>query len=442
MDSTLACLREWMPRQRWYAGKEHAPVLRLVAEWNLGGSPDARVQVLLVADSGGAEPVLYQVPVVWRPRDATGALIGHPHGLALTDGTHDPAFHDIAYTWVTRGGRVGGADGPLTAEPVAARVHGASRARARVLEGEQSNTSLILRPTGRGRPVICKIFRQVHAGLNPDIELQTALYDAGARSVPPVVAAVSAVWRDPRDDGHVVAGSLAFAQEFFPDVEDAWRVALRAAAAGHPFGERAAQLGRTVADTHTMLARLFPTRAATEQDRARTAAGWRARVDAALASVPDVHAALDGIQRVYERALAREWPHLQRVHGDLHLGQVLDVPGRGWVLLDFEGEPLRPIAERHAPDLAVRDVAGMLRSFAYAADSVPAGTTTDVHVWAADARAGFLAGYAERHGGPPDDALLRAFELDKALYETVYEARNRPDWVHIPLAAVQRISRG
>jgi predicted trehalose synthase len=136
---------------------------------------------------------------------------------------------------------------------------------------------------------------------------------------------------------------------------------------------------------------------------------------------------------------------MQRIHGDFHLGQVLDVPGRGWVLLDFEGEPLRPLAERTQPDLALRDVAGMLRSFDYAA-----GSWEQTHPgrsaasWADRARAAFLEGYAQESGRDPreDEVLLKALELDKALYEVVYEARNRPTWLTIPTTAIARLFAG
>jgi 1,4-alpha-glucan branching enzyme len=140
-------------------------------------------------------------------------------------------------------------------------------------------------------------------------------------------------------------------------------------------------------------------------------------------------------------------PDLQIVHGDFHLGQALHSQARGWVLLDFEGEPLRPLAERGDPDLALRDVAGMLRSFDYAARHSVLGLADDdpralaASAWAAECRAAFLRGYAAEAGRDPqaDAVLLRALELDKALYETVYETRHRPGWVEVPLRAVGRL---
>ncbi|WP_125131733.1 aminoglycoside phosphotransferase [Microbacterium sp. 10M-3C3] len=440
MENLLARLTEWMPRQRWYTGKGTVPALTLVARWDLGSTAQTRAELLLVGDAGGAVPVVYQVPVVIRadsPGDAT--VIGEIDGGVLTDGAHDPAFHDILHAWLTGGATIAGDVGPVHAEPAHdGRATGAHVSGA-VLSGEQSNTSIILR-TDDGAPVICKLFRQVHAGVNPDIELQVALSDAGIRAVPPAVGTVSAVWHDPRA-ATVVSGSLAFAQEFFPGVEDAWRVALRAAASGSDFSDSARSLGRAVADVHAALARLFPTAEATDLARAGAVAGWRGRLDAAVDAVPELAALRPGIEAVFGRAQAVPWPRLQRVHGDLHLGQVLDVPGRGWVLLDFEGEPLRPIAERLSPDFAVRDVAGMLRSFAYVASSVPATEHADPARWAESARRAFLDGYAASPAAAPlTEELVRAFELDKALYETVYEARNRPDWLHIPLSAVRRMA--
>ena len=127
---------------------------------------------------------------------------------------------------------------------------------------------------------------------------------------------------------------------------------------------------------------------------------------------------------------------VQRVHGDFHLGQTLRTPG-GWKIIDFEGEPAKTLSERLAPDSVWRDIAGMLRSFDYAGASVPG---PDAARWVADCRTAFLDAYAggKLHRG--DAAVLRAYEVDKAVYEVVYEVRNRPDWVDIPLGAVAALA--
>jgi maltokinase len=126
----------------------------------------------------------------------------------------------------------------------------------------------------------------------------------------------------------------------------------------------------------------------------------------------------------------------QRVHGDLHLGQCLRSPAGQWWLIDFEGEPAKPLAERRMPQPTARDVAGMLRSFDYAAHSAP----VPAEGWAEACRAAYCSGYAEVSGRDPrtDPVLLRAYETDKAIYEVVYEARHRPDWLPVPMAAIAR----
>ncbi|WP_193721630.1 hypothetical protein, partial [Georgenia subflava] len=318
----------------------------------------------------------------------------------------------------------------------ALRVRGSS-----VLRGEQSNTSIIVDAVdaddpATARPVILKVFRVLHPGRNPDVEVQQALALAGSPHVPTPLGDVLGQWPD---GGHQVEGHLAFAQEFLPGVQDAWRVALAALAAGEDLGPRARALGEATAEVHATLAAVLPTSRAEESSRTTALATWRARYADACAEVPALSARAAEVQAVLAAGAEAGWPLLQRIHGDYHLGQVIDAPGRGWVLLDFEGEPLRPLAERTLPDLPQRDVAGMLRSFDYAAASVPGAA--DAPGWAARARAAFLDGYAHLSRQDPraEPALLRALELDKALYEVVYEARNRPDWLPIPLAGVDRL---
>jgi maltokinase len=171
----------------------------------------------------------------------------------------------------------------------------------------------------------------------------------------------------------------------------------------------------------------------------------RARHAAALSEVPALAEYDQMVTSSIDAVSAARWPALQRIHGDYHLGQVLDAPGKGWVLIDFEGEPLRPLAERTQPELALRDVAGMLRSFDYVAGSWERDHPgRSAATWADQARTAFLEGYTSSAGRDPrDDAvLLEALELDKALYEVVYEARNRPTWLSIPITAIARLFAG
>jgi len=280
--------------------------------------------------------------------------------------------------------------------------------------------------------------------------VQSALAAAGSTRVPRSVGYLGGQWPDAGAPAGLAAGHLAFAQEFLPGVEDAWRVAVAAVAAGTDFSERARTLGQATAQVHAELAQAMGTRQATSDDLTALTRSMQERHVSARSEVPAL-AAYDSMIRASIEAVSNAtWPSLQRIHGDYHLGQVLDAPGRGWVLIDFEGEPLRPLPERTHPGLALRDVAGMLRSFDYAAGSwelahpdPSPSAMIDPPAWAGRARTAFLEGYASIAGRDPreDGALLDALELDKALYEVVYEARNRPTWLSIPTNAIARLAR-
>lgn len=456
MDSTLACLAAWMPRQRWYSARGRPPALRVIGSWDLAPTDpadvDIRIRTLLIADEGSLPAVLYQVPVVARSTDDVDAeaahIIGSPEpGTTLIDGPFDPAYAAALLRVVTRGGTAEGARTSARGNPAAGADELSLDLTSAPLTGEQSNTSLIYRSEDPDAiPIICKIFRQLHPGMNPDIELQTALALSGSTHVPRAIGSVEGEWPDPRDPHERVTGSLAFAQQFLPGVQDAWRVALHAASTDDDFSQRAHALGVATAEVHVRLAELFGARATSGPDHDEVRRVWRRRLTTATAEVPGISDSVAAIDAVYARADKDIWPAVQRVHGDYHLGQVILVPGRGWVLLDFEGEPMRPMAERLRPDLALRDVAGMLRSFDYVAGSIRLerahSSMETVRLWADAARTGFLQGYSESSGVdlPSVQNLLDALELDKAVYEAIYEARNRPTWVDIPLRAIRRLT--
>lgn len=450
---------EWMPHQRWYHGKGHVPQLRRVGGFRFE-DPEGEVgcETLLLADEAVAPAVVYQVPLTYRSAPLEGAehaLLGTmEHSVLGTrwvyDGPHDPVYVSQLMATILGGGASDEAQASVGSNALAT---GSSTGHAdgsvsssTVLSGEQSNTSVICRMTapdgGPAEPVIVKVFRTLQDGDNPDVVVQSALTEEGSDRVPMAIGHLSGAWDAPTG-GTTMHGHLAFAQEFIPGVEDAWRVALVAAASGTDFTDRARDLGVVTAQIHTALAHALGTHEVTPEAREAVVASMRQRYAAAVALVPDLASRSAAVGRVVASVRDVHWPSLQRIHGDYHLGQVLDVPERGWVALDFEGEPLRPLAERVLPDLTARDVAGMLRSFDYAAGSVAlAESPVDATAWAAACRAAFLDGYASVAGAPDADAqaLTRALELDKALYEVVYEARNRPSWLPIPLGAVERLT--
>jgi maltokinase len=456
----LELLPVWMATQRWYAAKGRVPRLRRLWSWRLDDpAGEVGIETLLVVDEGGAEPVVYQVPLTYRgaPLDgAQHALVGTTEHSVLGrrwvyDGAHDPVYAAQLLALVLEQATPQAATESDTPEPaVVAARHPSWKSitqlrGSRVLSGEQSNTSIIfdcVDGDGSPNPLICKLFRTLQSGENPDVTLQGALSEAGSTRVPTMVGTVSATWPAVAEGDEAAYGHLAFAQEFFPGTEDAWRVALRSVAAGEDFTAAAADLGAATAEVHELLARVLPTAPVSAEAIAATVASMRGRYVSAASEVPALAAHEHRIAAVFDRAVNSPWPVLQRVHGDYHLGQVLHVPERGWVLLDFEGEPLRRLAERSRPDLAVRDIAGMLRSFDYAAGSwEQSHPGQSARPWVAAVQQAFLDGYAAASGRDPreDAALLIAFQLDKALYEVVYEARNRPTWLTIPTDAVARL---
>jgi len=465
--SITALLAPWMAHQRWYAGKGRVPVLRQVGVLRFedpAGAVD--IDVHLIMDESSPLPTTYQVPLTCRSTPLAGA----DHALVATvedddlgtryiyDAPHDPVFATALLRFMldeatTASGDPEKSSGtPGSADAHGHRVTTADPGQVRtshVLKGEQSNTSIILELAddlgAPSNPLICKLFRVLHHGENPDVVVQSALALAGSTRVPQSVAYLCGQWPDPQSPGGLSQGHLAFAQEFLPGVEDAWRVALAAVASGTDFSEQARGLGQATAQVHASLAQAMGTRDATDEDVASLTRSMRARHAAACSEVPALAVFDPMVLACIEQVSRTRWPSLQRIHGDYHLGQVLDVADRGWVLVDFEGEPLRPLSDRTHPDLALRDVAGMLRSFDYAAGSwEQAHPNQSAAEWANRARTAFLEGYAQSAGRDPreDAALLNALELDKALYEVVYEARNRPLWLPIPTTAIARLSAG
>jgi maltokinase len=453
-------LSGWLPRQRWFAARgggeveltaDHGP--RLSDPAGLVG-----IQVHLVScRSQDGSAATYQVPLTYRREPEptlAGALLGvlelqGSERCWVYDAPFDPVFV-TAWTHLIASGGEAASDHGSPAWIRGVRQPGVpppdTRRPGHVLHGEQSNTSVIVATPDDQQPVIVKLFRRVQAGRNPDIVVPAALTAAGCERVPRQVGWVEGEWTD--EEGGVAQGHLASMAEFLRGSEDAWRMACRAVTAGESFGAQARLLGEATAEVHAALARTLPTRPIGSAGLTAMARRLQARLDWALATVP----ALAPYQQRARAALGsvadlQHAPDLQVVHGDLHLGQVLHSAARGWVLLDFEGEPLRPLAERNEPDLALRDVAGMLRSFDYAARHSVLGLVDDhptsvaAAAWVAECRTAFLSGYAAlRDREPQQDAvLLRALELDKAIYEAVYETRHRPDWIEVPVRAVHRL---
>ncbi|MDO7881639.1 maltokinase N-terminal cap-like domain-containing protein [Salinibacterium soli] len=443
----LSLVGEWMASQRWFANKGARPMLEEIGRWELSAPAGARFVTHLLLDHTPGKPLLYQVPLSYRRDPLPGVEpIGRVGDDWVVDAPRDPGYVAALLRMLAAGAEVAGADTWARGgrNPAAVPFDADSPAlTSRVLSGEQSNTSIVAEWTGTGAvPVICKIFRAIHHGDNPDVELQGALAAAGSPVVPRAVGHVVAEWSDRGRPSGRARGHLAFAQEFLPGAHDAWRVAIESAAAGEDFSARARALGVATAGVHATLSAALDSRPADQADIEDTLESMARRLETAIAEIPALAPHRSALEDVLRLARSTSWPALQRIHGDLHLGQVLDVPGRGWVMVDFEGEPLRPMVERNRLDNPLRDVAGMLRSFDYVAGSLAVTGGIDASEWARAARAAFAEGYGEASGDDLGErhALVDAFEADKALYEAVYEVRNRPEWLPIPVAGIERIA--
>ena len=434
----------WLPAQRWYGGKGTAiSAVRVASETRLPGDVDVRVALLEVdSEDGGTER--YQLLVGRRTGELEKrlehVLIGEVDGALAYDAVHDHDAMAQLLALLASGGDV-------------EALHFSSSGEidpgwtSRVMSAEQSNTSIVF-----GDAVILKLFRRLQPGANPDIEVTKALADAGSTHIPTPVA-----WFD----GHVgdEHTTLGLVQAFLKGASDGWAMAtasvrdlfaegdLHADEVGGDFAGEAERLGAATAEVHELMRQTLPSRDADAGEARATADQLHERLDAALAVVPDLAPYAEALHATYDGVATHPTPvPVQRVHGDYHLGQVLRTQD-GWVLLDFEGEPARPLAERTALMSPLRDVAGMLRSFDYAARHLLADHPGETQLayraaeWAERNRQAFCDGYARAAGSDPRDesVLLRAFELDKAVYEVVYEARNRPSWLPIPLGSIERL---
>ncbi|MGN9785686.1 maltokinase N-terminal cap-like domain-containing protein [Nonomuraea sp. ZG12] len=458
LDELLAA---WIGHQRWFGGKGR-PIDSLSIDSDVAieaGDPGLRHLIVSVWQEGSRER--YQLLLGMRtelPDTLQHALIGQCGPYAFADGPSHPWWHvyDAAHDPVLTRWVLESMAGDTEQGTEQGTEHGRVRfehlpgveidpgIRSMVLGAEQSNTSLVY-----GETYICKLFRRLIPGVNPELEVVTAL---AARHAPHIAQPYG--WMETDLDG--TATTLAILQEFLSNSTDGWDLALTsvrdlynslpgvtAAEAGGDFAAEASRLGAATARVHHELAEAFPTDTVETHEIKRMAEGMRRKLGRAAAEVPELREHVGMLEDAYHRVeeLTTEVP-VQRVHGDYHLGQVMRTTA-DWVVLDFEGEPGQPLAERRALSSPLRDVAGMLRSFDYAARHLLAGHAEadklepKADQWAERNKAAFLDGYVEGGGTitVADAALLHAFELSKAVYEVVYESRNRPSWVGIPLAA-------
>jgi maltokinase len=442
----MRIVQDWLPRQRWFGGKGRTilGVEESSSALLLDGNPEVRLLIAEVTYADGTaehyQLLLASTKTAVEQR-LEYAIIGEHEGRLVYDAVHDPVASSALLEHLADGSQVEELSF-VNAADVDPSLPG------RVLGAEQSNTSVVF-----GDTVILKMFRRLQPGANPDIEVTKALADAGSTHVAPPLA-----WYDGMVSGEVT--TLGLLQPFLRGSSEGWAMAtasvrdlfaegdLHADEVGGDFAGESERLGGATGEVHHLMRQVLPSAAAGPDESQATARQLHERLDAALLVVPELALHADAMRAAYDEVAARTEPvEVQRIHGDYHLGQVLRTQ-EGWVLLDFEGEPARPLSERRALMSPLRDVAGMLRSFDYAARHLLAESTMRPDLafrateWATRNRDAFCDGYASATGADPRDeaVLLKGFELDKAVYETVYEARNRPTWLAVPLASIDRLT--
>ena len=443
-------LNDWIVEQRWFASKtRRVTQIEIVDRVTLRAESPGLVLCLVEARFPAGTHETYQVPLGLRPAgEWDTAVIMEADGWTVYDALADPAagrelLHrmrsnsefqsgqdEFIFRWAPTAGA--GLGGTVDVRPVGV---------------EQSNSSIVF-----GDELIMKAFRKVEPGVNPELELLRFLTAHGF----PHIASLAG-WYEV--EGRLIDATLGILQEFLAGARDGWELALdELASAPEQLLDRLEALGVVIGELHSALGSDNSDPAFAPDEPSMEAlsiltADVDEQIERVFLDLPETTATepiLGRGQDVREKLSALS--HVSaagkviRTHGDLHLGQTM-LSERGWVVLDFEGEPARPLPERRLKRSPLRDVAGMLRSFSYATAGASLLRGVEAPTgWEQLARERFLSGYHRAvdstllpPGQQATEQLLAVFELEKAVYELRYELNNRPDWVAIPVAGILRL---
>lgn len=442
-------LRDWLAQQRWYASKSRAlSGLEIVEGLTLREQPQLFLALVQTRFATGTHEI-YQLLLTFRGETerGPGRPIARTDGWTAYDALADPRQALEMLRRIGAGEEIDTDEGRFGFYPVDGVAKVAPDAPVRLIGVEQSNSSIVFDDR-----LVLKLFRKLEPGINPELEILRFLTRAGFPNIAPLHG-----WYE--YEGVPFSATLGVAQEFFPDARGGWELALdQIERDPEGFLGRLTALGAVTAAMHTTLGSDSSDPAfAPDQPSQEALSLLTATVDEDIERIflrlpddkrlaPIAGRGQDVRERLAMRSQVGVSGRVVRTHGDFHLGQTLHTP-RGWVIIDFEGEPARPLYERRQKRSPLRDVASMLRSFAYAASAVqimrgsPAPKDFEQR-----ARGAFLSEYlanVEQTLLPRSESavenLLSIYELEKAIYELQYELDNRPDWVSIPVAGIRRL---
>jgi maltokinase len=444
-------LAEWLLDRRWFGSKARdvasIHVLDVVPLNPSPPTPPALSAALVEARYPGGTHDVYQLLLGVGSNGGEDAIIDDVRGVTVYDAFADPRACELLGGLLREGAEVHGEHARVEFHWLEGVEPPRRGADVRPMGAEQSNTSIVF-----DDKLVLKAFRRVEAGDNPELEMLRFLSERGFAHI-----AELGGWY--QYEGELMDATFGVVQRFVPNARDGWELALDELEEDpESFVARLRDLGAVIGRMHTVLASdpadpAFAPEEPSDESLALLTATIDEEIERLFLELPETEAvapisghAAEVRDRLQLLSHVGARGKLIRTHGDLHLGQTM-LGDDGWVVLDFEGEPARPLLERRRKRSPLRDVAGMLRSFAYAASAselqrdrpAPEG-------WEERAREAFLAGYLEAvdsalmpPGEGPTRTMLSIFELEKAVYELRYELNNRPDWVSIPVAGIARL---